>query len=105
MPEALALVRRELGPDAAVLHTRKVRGLKRWLSGGRIEVMASTGVNVPNRLAATQRAPATAAAAYSSAATSVAASVPVAPAAAANWLCTAGLPGEVPRGCGVDEAG
>ena len=28
MHEALALVRRELGPDAAVLHTREVRG--RW---------------------------------------------------------------------------
>jgi flagellar biosynthesis protein FlhF len=57
MPEALALVRRELGPDAAVLHTREVRGLKRWLSGGRIEVMASTGVNVPSRLAAANSAP------------------------------------------------
>jgi flagellar biosynthesis protein FlhF len=76
MPEALALVRQELGPDAAVLHTREVRGLKRWLSGGRIEVMASVGVNVPSRLAAAQRtaaatasaptaAPATAIAAYS----------------------------------------
>ena len=26
MHEALALVRRELGPEAAVLHTREVRG-------------------------------------------------------------------------------
>lgn len=54
MQEALALVRRELGPSAAVLHTREVRGngLLGWLSGVRqIEVMASTEVNVPSRLA------------------------------------------------------
>ena len=53
MHEALALVRRELGPDAAVLHTRQVR--HRWLgwlpAGPReIEVTASRGVNVPSRL-------------------------------------------------------
>ena len=52
MHEALALVRRELGPDAAVLHTREVR--RRWLGllpGPRqIEVTASRGVNVPSRL-------------------------------------------------------
>ena len=52
MHEALALVRRELGPDAAVLHTREVRG--RWLGllpGRRqIEVTASQGINVPSRL-------------------------------------------------------
>ena len=51
MHEALALVRRELGPDAAVLHTREVRD--RWLGmlpGRRqIEVTASQGVNVPSR--------------------------------------------------------
>lgn len=48
------MVRRELGPQAAVLHTREVRagGLFRWLPGKRqIEVTASTGVNVPSRLA------------------------------------------------------
>ena len=53
MQEALALVRRDLGPSAAVLHTREVRGngLLGWLSGSRqIEVMASTEVNVPSRL-------------------------------------------------------
>ncbi len=53
MHEALALVRRELGPDAAVLHTREVRN--RWLGllpGRRqIEVTASRGVNVPSRFA------------------------------------------------------
>jgi len=52
MHEALAMVRRELGPDAAVLHTREVgnRWLN-WLPGPRqIEVTASRGVNVPSRL-------------------------------------------------------
>jgi flagellar biosynthesis protein FlhF len=55
MHEALSLVRRELGPDAAVLHTREVRN-RRWfglMSGGRqIEVTASCGVQVPSRLPA-----------------------------------------------------
>jgi flagellar biosynthesis protein FlhF len=53
MREALALVRRELGPDAAVLHTREVRTsrLFGWISGPRqIEVTASCEVNVPSRL-------------------------------------------------------
>jgi flagellar biosynthesis protein FlhF len=52
MHEALAMVRRELGPEAALLHTRKVRS--RWLSwlpGSRqIEVTASRDTNVPSRL-------------------------------------------------------
>jgi flagellar biosynthesis protein FlhF len=58
MQEALALVRRELGPKASVLHTREVRGggLLRWLSGSRlIEVVASTSVSVPSRLPQRQR--------------------------------------------------
>lgn len=53
MQQALALVRRELGSDAAVLHTREIRGgaLWRWIPGLRqIEVTASTEVNVPSRL-------------------------------------------------------
>jgi flagellar biosynthesis protein FlhF len=54
MHDALALVRRELGPDAAILHTREVRG--RWFgllpSARQIEVTASQGVNVPSRLPA-----------------------------------------------------
>jgi len=53
MYEALAMVRRELGPDAAVLHTREVqtRRLFGWVAGPReIEVTASCGVNVPSRL-------------------------------------------------------
>jgi len=53
MHDALQLVRRELGPEAAVLHTREVRR-PRWfglLPGPRqIEVTASAGVNVPSRL-------------------------------------------------------
>ena len=53
MHEALSLVRRGLGPDAAVLHTREVRsrGMFGLVRGGRqIEVTASAGVNVPSRL-------------------------------------------------------
>jgi flagellar biosynthesis protein FlhF len=54
MHEALAMVRRDLGPDAAVLHTREVpvgRWLG-WLRGARaIEVTASAAVNVPSRFA------------------------------------------------------
>lgn len=56
MYEALAMVRRDLGPDAAVLHTREVRagGWWGWLRGRRrIEVTASAGVNVPSRLPGT----------------------------------------------------
>ena len=51
--EALAQVRRELGPTAAVLHTREVPagGWLRRLSGRRqIEVTASTAVHVPSRV-------------------------------------------------------
>ncbi|HUY32653.1 MAG TPA: flagellar biosynthesis protein FlhF [Pirellulales bacterium] len=53
MQEALAQVRRELGPSAAVLHTREVRGkgLLRWIPALRqIEVTASSEFNVPSRL-------------------------------------------------------
>ena len=59
MREALALVRRDLGPDAAVLHTRELRprGLLRWMRGSRlIEVTASATVNVPSRLVPRRRA-------------------------------------------------
>jgi len=50
MHEALLMVRRELGPDAAVLSTRRLRG--RWfgLLPRQIEVTAARGVNVPSRL-------------------------------------------------------
>src|ERR1700677_4862385 len=52
--EALALVRRDLGPDAAVLGTREVRGtggMLGWLHGDRlIEVTASSEAIVPSRL-------------------------------------------------------
>ena len=53
MQQALALIRRDLGSDAAVLQTREVRspGVFGWIRGGRqIEVTASAGVNVPSRL-------------------------------------------------------
>ena len=52
MREALAQVRRELGPDAAVLGTREVPSRRMFglLSGpSEIEVTASTDVNVPSR--------------------------------------------------------
>jgi flagellar biosynthesis protein FlhF len=55
MQEALALVRRDLGPKAAVLHTRDVRsgGLLGLLMGRkRVEVTASNEVSVPSRLPA-----------------------------------------------------
>jgi flagellar biosynthesis protein FlhF len=54
MQEALGLVRRELGPSAAVLHTREVRsGVLGWIPGRRrIEVTASVGVCVPSRISA-----------------------------------------------------
>ncbi len=54
MQEALDLIRYELGPNAAVLHTREVRGglLSRLMGGRLIEVTASATVNVPSRLPA-----------------------------------------------------
>jgi len=62
MHEALTLVRRELGPDAAVLHTREVRTGRffGWFAGPRqIEVTASRHVNVPSRFPPQDRAPET----------------------------------------------
>ncbi len=52
MQQALALVRRELGPDAAVLHTRELHGglVSRLMFGRQYEVSASAAVNVPSRL-------------------------------------------------------
>ena len=52
MRDALALVRRELGPSAAVLHTRELNGglLRRMVFGRQYEVAASAAVNVPSRL-------------------------------------------------------
>jgi flagellar biosynthesis protein FlhF len=56
MQEALAMVRSDLGPSAAVLHTREVgnTGLWKWLPGAsrRIEVTAALDVNVPSRFPA-----------------------------------------------------
>jgi len=59
--EALNMVRRDLGPEAAVLHTQEVasRRLFGLLPGEKwIEVTASTGVNVPRRLVQENREPA-----------------------------------------------
>jgi len=51
MQQALRMVRDELGPEAAVLHTRQLGGgVLRWLTGRRIEVTASASVQVPSRL-------------------------------------------------------
>jgi flagellar biosynthesis protein FlhF len=52
MRDALELVRRELGPSAAVLHTREVNSgpLRRLVFGRKYEVAASSAVNVPSRL-------------------------------------------------------
>jgi flagellar biosynthesis protein FlhF len=55
MREALAMVRRDMGPDASVLITREVRagGLVGLLLGvKRVEVIASSQVTAPNRLGA-----------------------------------------------------
>ena len=54
MRDALELVRRELGPAAAVLHTREVNGgpIGRLVFGRQYEVAASSGVNVPSRMPA-----------------------------------------------------
>lgn len=51
MQEALDIVRRVLGPDAALLQAKEVgRGPFPWLTGAReIEVLASTGFPVPSR--------------------------------------------------------
>lgn len=52
MQEALAMVRRDMGPRACVLQTREVRGgWMQWIGGSRlIEVVASNSVSVPSRL-------------------------------------------------------
>jgi len=58
MQEALAQVRADLGPQAAVLHTREVGGggLLRWIPGmRRIEVTAALDVRVPSRFADRRR--------------------------------------------------
>jgi flagellar biosynthesis protein FlhF len=64
LQEALRVVRQDLGPDAAVLHTREVpQGMMRWLKGRVVEVTASASVQVPSRFAASRSTPNSAAAA------------------------------------------
>jgi flagellar biosynthesis protein FlhF len=59
LQEALRFVRQDLGPDAAVLHTREVpQGVMSWLKGRVVEVTASASVRVPSRFAAAPTAPA-----------------------------------------------
>lgn len=57
---ALQQVRKELGPEAAVLHTREVgrSGVWGWIAGRRFEVTASAEVHVPSRFAAPEPTPA-----------------------------------------------
>jgi flagellar biosynthesis protein FlhF len=51
LAEAMKLVRAELGPDAAVLHTRVIASSILGLFGGRtLEVTASDDADVPSRL-------------------------------------------------------
>ena len=52
LQDALAMVRRELGPDASILETRSLsRGIFRWLRGpAAVEVVASNTIHVPSRL-------------------------------------------------------
>lgn len=48
--EALDRIRQDLGPEASVLHTRRINaGLWSWLSGNRYEVVASNSLEVPDR--------------------------------------------------------
>jgi flagellar biosynthesis protein FlhF len=56
LQQALQLVRSELGPDAAVLHTRQVAGGLFGLLGTRqVEVMAALGVDIPSRFVQRER--------------------------------------------------
>ena len=51
--EALDLIREELGPNASVLHCRRIRrpGVRGWITGGTdLEVVASVQNDVPSRL-------------------------------------------------------
>jgi flagellar biosynthesis protein FlhF len=51
LQDALQLIREDLGNDAAVLHTRELRGglLRRLMGIREVEVTASASVNVPSR--------------------------------------------------------
>ncbi len=51
LQDALQLIRSDLGPEAAVLHTRELRGglLRRLMGIREVEVTASASVNVPSR--------------------------------------------------------
>jgi flagellar biosynthesis protein FlhF len=58
LAEAIRRVREELGPDAALLHTRQVSSpLARWFGVRTIEVTASADAQVPSRLPAAESLP------------------------------------------------
>lgn len=51
MPEAVLLIRKDLGKDAVILSSKRIR-VKKWLGlwhTKRIEVLAATGEDVPKR--------------------------------------------------------
>ncbi len=56
LQDALQLIRTDLGPQAAVLHTRELRGglLRRLMGFRQVEVTASATVNVPCRFTETE---------------------------------------------------
>ena len=48
MQAAMAMIRQELGPSAAILETRPITSsMTRWLTGNRIEVTASSAIDQP----------------------------------------------------------
>jgi flagellar biosynthesis protein FlhF len=50
LQDALRLVREDLGPEAAVLHTRKMRaGIWGWFGMKQVEVVAAVDAEVPSR--------------------------------------------------------
>ncbi len=58
MPEAVVLIRRDLGKDAVILSSKRVK-VKKWLGlwhTKRIEVLAATGDDVPRRVAGSTEA-------------------------------------------------
>lgn len=51
LQDALRLVREDLGPEAAVLYTRKARlGILGWFGMRQVEVVAAVDADVPSRL-------------------------------------------------------
>lgn len=56
LQEALRLVREDLGPEAAVLYTRRTAvGVWGWFGMRQVEVVASVDADIPSRLPAPKR--------------------------------------------------